>query len=265
MSVATQNRVIAEARADLGCVETPPRSNDGPCVNALQELTRALNLAWCASAVSTWWHRAGVDGIVTASTAELAAEGRRRGWLTPDPVKGSAVVWNPGPSGHTELFVEWIHYPSRLARTIGGNTGDAVLEHVRSVAGALFVTPPDLTREPAPKYEDVYWWEDPAAEPERHGLYDREQYRENAVAAWVREHGNPGHVRRGEVTIDDPDNPGKRVRRFTFWTGPRKRSPDYRGTVNGVTARKRRDLSLIAAKAKAPTHTFRPRRRRERV
>jgi hypothetical protein len=269
---AKQQAVIAAARRDLGCAESPPRSNGGACVLALQEITGALWQAWCASAVSTWWRRGGLENqIVTAGTAALVEEGRRRGWLTREPVMGSAVVWRPGASGHTELFIEWIDKSRGLARTIGGNTGDAVREHARDVRGAYFVTPPELLEQPKPVYETVYWWEDPAAEPDRHGLYAAIASRENAIDLWVdgnpakgiKGHGNRGHVRRGKLTVRDAK--GRLVPRFTFWTGPRKRSPDYRGVVRGMGPKARRDAANRKVEAERPGHIIRPRSRRVRV
>lgn len=263
MANAKQLATIAAARRDLGCAESPPRSNGGRCVNALQGITGALNQAWCASAVSTWWARGGLtQRIVTAGTYEMVRQARERGWLTSEPVMGTAVVWNPGPNGHVELFIEWVNRATGLARTIGGNTGDAVREHFRDVDGAYFVTPPELREKPKPVYETVYWWEDPAAKPDRHGLYAAIASREKAIRVWVEDGGQPGHVRRGTVVIR---RDGKLLTRYTFWTGPRKRSPDFRGTVNGVSAKVRRDRDIKRAKALQPTHIFRPRSRRVQV
>lgn len=269
---AKQLGVIREARRDLGCVESPPGSNDGACVNALQGITGALNAAWCASAVSTWWQRGGLeDRIVTAGTAELVRQGQARGWLSREPVMGSAVVWRPGPQGHTELFIEWVNRAQGLALTIGGNTGDAVREHVRDVSGAFYVTPPELLERPKPVFEDVYWWEDPQAEPVRHGLYAATASRENAIDLWVdgnpakgiKGHGNRGHVRRGKLTVRDAR--GRLVPRFTFWTGERKRSPDFQGVKNGQGPRARRDADVAKVRRERPGHTIRTRSRRVQV
>ena len=269
---AKQRATIAAARRDLGCREDPPRSNGGRCVLALQGITGALWQAWCASAVSTWWQRGGLNNrIVTAGTAALVTEARDRGWLTREPVMGSAVVWRPGPNGHTELFIEWVDKANGIARTIGGNTGDMVQEHERDVDGAYFVTPPELLEEPPPVYETVYWWEDPKAQPDRHGLYAATASRENAVDLWVngnpakgiKGHGNPGRVRRGKLTVRDAK--GRLVPRFTFWTGPRKRSPDFRGVVRGMGPKARRDASMRKVAAERPGHIIRPRSKRVRV
>lgn len=256
---ALQLAVVREARDDLGCVESG-RPNGGPCVNALQGITGALNAAWCASAVSTWWFRAGLtQRIVTAGTADLVNQARDRGWLTSEPIMGSAVVWRPGPFGHTEIFIEWVDRARNLARTIGGNTGDAVREHFRDVSGAYFVTPPELREVPKPVYRDVYWWEDPKAEPVRHGLYAAIASREKAVRAWVADHGSPGHVRRGKLSVRDAH--GRLVPRFTFWTGERKRSPDFTGSG----AKKRRDADMHKVAGQRPGHVLRPRTARVRV
>lgn len=218
--------VIRQARRWLGCKEDPPRSNDGACVNAIQTSTGAFNLPWCASYVFKVWQDAEVvakSEWATASTYYMVEGARSRGWLTKEPVEGSAVVWSPGVSGHTEIFVHWVNKAAGQAKTIGGNTSDQVKEHVRNVSGAYFVTPPILLKSEVTYY---YWWEDPKAQPIRHGLYAKEEYRENAIAAWVKKHGNPGHVRRGKLTIKDPRT-GEKVTRYTFWTGQSRRSPDY--------------------------------------
>ena len=272
MPNAKQLATIAAARKSLGCAESPPGSNAGACVINLQILTGALRLALCASAVSSWWQRGGLDNrIVTAGTADLVLQARARGWLTSEPVMGSAVVWNPGPHGHTELFIEWIDKAKGLALTIGGNTGDAVREHVRDVDGAYYVTPPELTEKPKPIYEPVYWWEDPAAEPKRHGLYAATASRENAIDLWVdgnpakgiKGHGNRGHVRRGKLSV--MDSRGRLVPRYTFWTGERKVSPDYRGVVAGKGPKARRDANMAKVAKQRPGHIIRPRSRRVQV
>lgn len=249
-------KVIAAARADLGCAESPPRSNDGACVRALQASTGAYRLPWCASAVTTWWKRAGIDVSVlgTASTWWMVEQARKAGRLRERPVPGCAVVWSPGASGHVEIYIR----PTipGMARTIGGNTGDAVREHDRSIVGAYFVVPPELEREPEPEFRTVYWWEDPAAEPTRHGLYAATASREKAVRAWVARNGNPGHVRRGKLSVRN--GAGLLVPRFTFWTGERRRSPDF-------TDKAARDRNMAAVATQRPGHTLRPRSRRERV
>lgn len=257
--------ITTEARKDLGCFETPLGSNDGPCVRALQESTGAYRLPWCGSAVKKWAQRAGVRDmrIYSASTWAMVEQSRNAGLLRPTPVEGCSVVWNPGARGHCEDFIRWVDRPRGAALTIGGNTGDAVREHVRDVRGAFFCVPADLEDPPEPVWETVYWWEDPRAEPVRHGLYAAEASREKAVRLWVEENGNPGHVRRGVlmVIVD-----GRLQRRFTFWTGQRKRSPDFRGTLaTGKTARQRRNDDMKRVAAQRPGHTLRPRSKRVRV
>jgi len=237
MPNSKQLAVIAAARRDVGCAEFPPRSNGGRCVNALQGITGALNQAWCASAVSTWWFRGGlVERIVTAGTAELVRQARVKGWLTAEPIMGSAVVWNPGPSGHVELFIEWVDRARGIARTIGGNTGDAVREHFRDVDGAYFVTPPELREKPKPVYEDVYWWEDPAATPVRHQLRNTREAREEDIKEWVAKGGSPGHVRRGTVSIrrhGTTGGPSRASPPSAAVTAPRRSRGTGRGTSSG--------------------------------
>jgi len=230
--------VTRQARGWLGCVESPPGSNDGTCVNAIQSSTGAYNQPWCASYVFKVWQDAGVtdrDGWRTASTWAMVNQAPA-GWLTREPVEGSAVVWNPGAQGHTEIFLRWKNRAAGQAITIGGNTRDAVREHERNVTGAYFLTPPILLKAAT---RTVYWWEDPKAEPVRHGLYDRVSYQENAIERWVERNGNPGHVRRGKLSVRVN---GRLVPRYTFWTGPRKRSPDFT-----TKAARDADLAKVAA------------------
>lgn len=248
--------VTREARRWVGCKEVPPGSNDGACVNEIQKSTGALNLAWCASFVFKVWQNTGVvpkDEWATASTYYLVEGARSRGWLTKEPVEGSAVVWNPGQHGHTELFLYWVNKSAGQAKTLGGNTSDKVEEHVRNVNGAYFVTPPVLLQ---PDTVTYFWWEDPKAQPVRHGLYAKEEYRENAVAAWVKEHGNPGHVRRGWLMVKDPRT-GEKVKRYTFWTGESRRSPDFESKA-------KRDRSQKDAES-ARGRKVRPRSRKVKV
>lgn len=218
--------VVAHARKRKGCREDPPGSNGGKCVHEIQSSTGAYDLPWCASFVFKSWQDADIvskSEWATASTYQMVADARRKGWLADNPVQGCAVVWNPGSHGHTEIFVAWANRSLGLALTIGGNTSDAVLEHVRNVRGSYFVVPPILLKS---EMTTVYWWEDPAAKPVRHGMYVAEASRENAVRAWVSRWGNPGHVRRGQLTVRDPRT-GKKVNRYTFWTGQARRSPDF--------------------------------------
>jgi hypothetical protein len=70
-------------------------------------------------------------------------------------------------------------------------------------------------------------------------------------------------VRRGKLTVRDAK--GRLVPRFTFWTGPRKRSPDYRGVVRGMGPKARRDAAKRKVEAERPGHIIRPRSRRVRV
>ncbi|MGE4177990.1 MAG: hypothetical protein AB7G65_19360 [Thermoleophilia bacterium] len=249
--------ITREARKDLGCRETPPGSNDGPCVRALQASTGAYNAPWCGSAVKAWAVRAGVVDLrgYSASTWMMVEQARAAGLLISEPVEGCSVVWKPGPSGHTEDFIRWVDRARGAALTIGGNTGDAVREHVRDVRGAYFIAPSDLTAPPKPVYRTVYWWECPGCTPTRHGLYARPEYREKAIRLWVERHGNPGHVRRGKLSVLVD---GRLQPRWTFWTGPRKRSADF-------DTKEKRDASMKAYLRTHPSARLRTRSKRVRV
>lgn len=251
-------KVIAAARTKRGCAEWPPRSNDGACVNEIQASTGAFNLAWCGSFVKWAFDKAGVDlaGTGSASTWWMVELARQNGVLGFTPVPGSPVVWRPGAQGHTEIFIGWTDRERQIARTIGGNTGDAVREHDLSVAGAFFIVPPSLKQTPPPPvYKTVYWWEDPAAEPVRHQLRNTREASDKDAAAWVARHGNPGHIRRGIVYIK---RHGKRVPVYTFWTGQRKRSIDF-------PSKAQRDVNMAAVAAQRPGHILRARSKRTRV
>ena len=248
------DKVIAAARTKLGCAESPPGSNSGPCVRQIQSSTGAYGQPWCGSFDKWSYNTAGVDdhGIASASTWQIVHNAQVLGRVRPEPVTGCMVVWRPGPNGHTELFIRWADRSRNLAWTIGGNTGDMVREHIRDVTGAYFCVPKSL--EAVPVYATTYWWEDPAAKPVRHQLRNTAERREQDIAAWVARNGNPGHVRRGTVSIR---RHGKYVPVFTWWTGPRKRSPDF-------TSKAARDASLKKAAAQTG-HVLRPRSKRVRV
>ncbi|MBA3689520.1 MAG: hypothetical protein H0W81_11960 [Chloroflexi bacterium] len=262
--MTTADRVIAAARADLGCSESPPGSNDGACVNRIQSSTGAYNAAWCASAVTYWWQKAGIDvsTLGTAGTADLVDRARREGRLRSKPVPGCAVVWSPGDRGHTEIVIRTIG--SVGARTIGGNTGDAVREHDRYINGpnTFFIVPDEL--EAKPEYSTTYWWEDPAAEPVRHELRNSAARREQDITEWVGKGGQPGHVRRGTVSIR---RHGKLVPVFTWWSGPRKRSPDWTSPplATPAAAKRKRDANHDKVSAERPGHILRKRSARVRV
>lgn len=234
--------IISNARKRLGCKENPPGSNDGACVRDIQSSTGMYRLPWCASFIVRIWEESGIDvsKIRTASTYYMVEYARDLGWLSPEPVPGCAVVWNPGASGHVEFYISG---PRDRALTIGGNTGDAVREHYRSIAGAYFIVPPELRGKQKAEvvYKTVYWWEDRRAKPVMHGLHTSPESREAGVEKWVARWGNRGHVRRGKLSVYNPRT-RKREARWTFWTGLRARSVDF-------ASKAERDAS--AAKAEA--------------
>jgi hypothetical protein len=252
-------KVISYARRFIGTTERPRGSNDdggGPITrwNARYGLRR---VPWCGTSSGSWYGETGVwaGGLDSPSTFAIVEQARRAGRLRSEPVPGCFVVWRPGASGHVELFQRWIDKSRGAALTIGGNTGDAVREHVRGVRGAYFAVPPSIEAPPEPVYRDVYFWECPGCEPTRHGLYATTASREKAVRAWVARNGNPGHVRRGKLSLMVN---GRLVPRWTFWTGPRKRSADF-------ATKSARDRSAAAYQRTHPGARLRSRSKRVRV
>lgn len=249
-------KVIASFRRRLGVIEIPLGSNDdrGGWITQGEADWGMRYQPWCGTSGRRAWKDAGLsdDGLGSPSTAQIVVNARREGRLRAEPVPGCYVVWKPGPSGHVETFIRWVNKAAGQALTIGGNTSDRVREHVRDVRGAYFVVPSAL--DVVPQYRTLYWWEDPAAEPKCHGLWAREDYRDNAIKKWVAKNGNPGHVRKGKLSVL---RGGKLVPRWTFWTGPRKRSIDF-------DSKAKRDADLRKVEA-ATGHTLRPRSRKVRV
>jgi hypothetical protein len=249
-------KVIAAFRRRLGVTENPPGSNDdrGGWITYCNGRWGMRYVPWCGTSSDTAYADGGVDdgGLGSPSTAQIVANARAAGRLRSKPVPGCYIIWRPGSAGHVEVAQKALSPTAWL--TVGGNTGDAVRDHIRDIRGAYFAVPPALDEPPAPVYRTVYWWEDPKAKPVRHGLYAAIASREKAVRAWVAKHGNPGHVRRGKLSVM---RDGRLVPRYTFWTGQRRRSPDF-------TTKAKRDANMKKVAAQTG-HTLRPRSKRVRV
>lgn len=194
------------------------------------------------------YREAGVDddGLAHPSTWFMYDIARKQGQLRPEPVPGGFIIWTPGAQGHVEIAVNRIG--PGVWRTIGGNTGDAVREHNRSIAGAYFSAPSALSEVAKPTWRTEYGWQDFDAEPVMHGPWATEAYRERGVAAWVAKHGNPGHVRRGKLVVGGKTG-------YVFWTGQRARSPWF-------STKRKRDTDLAKIKSQRPGHRFRTLNRR---
>ncbi|SFI81549.1 Peptidoglycan-binding (PGRP) domain of peptidoglycan hydrolases-containing protein [Streptosporangium canum] len=128
--MTTAAKVIAEARADLGMQERPPRSNLVPITRAFGRIPGypggGYGYPWCAAATSMWCKAAGLkpntDYPHTASTITQYnwARSNRRWHSTPKV--GDLVLYSKGGSAgiyHVEL-VEKVSASS--ITTIGGNT-----------------------------------------------------------------------------------------------------------------------------------------------
>lgn len=247
-------KVVAKARSYLGVYEKWGE-NRGPEIDRWEARWGTRGVAWCGMFIDAMYAEAGVDdeGIMNPSTYYSVENARQAGRLSNTPVTGCAFVWKPGSYGHMEIGIK--PAGGGMWWTIGGNTGDAVREHTRSIAGAYIIVPKAILLEPEPVYRTEYGWQDLDAEPVNHGLWAREDYRENAVKKWIAKHGNPGHVRRGKLSVKVN---GIFVPRFTFWTGQRARSPWF-DTIQ------RRDRDLEKVKDERPGHRFRTVSRRVRV
>jgi hypothetical protein len=254
--VSNAAQVIAKARRYLGTAETPPGSNRGPDIDRWQRFWGMSGQPWCGMFADAMFREAGVDDddMGHPSTWTIYANARAKGRLRPEPVPGCFVVWDPGPRGHVEIAVRRV--APGIWRTIGGNTGDMVREHDRSVAGAYFCVPSALTAAPSPPvYRTEYSWQDLDAKPVMHGPWATKSSREAAIARWVAAHGNPGHVRRGRIMRRVN---GVVVPRWVFWTGQRAASP-------WLASKARRDADLERVRAQRPGHRFRTVSRRVRV
>ena len=251
------DKVIAAFRKRLGVSEKPPGSNDdgGGWITHVNRRWNMRFVPWCGTSSDAAYDEGKVDdgGLGSPSTFQIVENGRREGRLRSKPVKGCFVVWRPGASGHVEVAVKAL--TTTAWRTIGGNTGDAVREHDRYILDAFFVVPKALEEKPAPVFKTYYWWEQPKARPVMHGPWATISAREKAARLWVERNGNPGHVRRGKFSLKVN---GRWQPRFAFWTGPRKRSPDF-------DTKAARDKSLATARTQNPDGKFRTRSKRVRV
>lgn len=250
--MTTGEKVIAALKAHVGEREThgPNRS---PFIDKINRAAGVpLGSPWCGSIIRWAWFRAGmhdaVARIASASTWFLVERGRAAGRLRHEPVRGCAVVWNPGSNGHTEVFDSWFDKAAHEAWTIGGNTGDAVRFHRRSVRGAFFVVPAELDAGAARTFEDLYLLEDREAKPEFHGWWFSKNAVTKAERAWKA--ANPhrrGQVRRMKRTRAHPAT-GRRMAAYGFLTGARRWRGPWVGS--GGKDSKRARAASIAAQAK---------------
>lgn len=247
-------KVIASFRKRLGVHEIPMGSNDdgGGPITRWNGRWNMRRVPWCGTSSDGVYDEAGVDdgGLGSPSTFQIVENARREGRLRSRPVPGCYAVWRPGSHGHVEIVIRQL--TSTAARTIGGNTGDAVREHDRDIRDAFFVVPPALEEKPKPVFTTVYWWEDPKAEPVRHKLRNTVAAREADIDEWVAAGGQRGHVRRGKLSIR---RHGKWFPVFTWWSGPRKRSPDF-------PTEAKRDANYKKVSAERPGHILRKRSKR---
>lgn len=123
------HRTVRLAIAELGVMETPAGSNDGPRVNTYQKITGAMNQPWCASFVTWCYKQAGVslpsfNRAYVPSWSYSAKHGLGK-MHTVSKLKlrrGDAVcLWH---DGHIELFEKWIIRGVSF-HCIGGNTSVA--------------------------------------------------------------------------------------------------------------------------------------------
>jgi hypothetical protein len=126
-------RVLEVAVGDLGLRERPDGSNDGP------ELAKfdTRGLAWCAQALSVWYHYAdeGCPWGSTRSVWNIYEWAQGAGKILPKqsiPMPGDVgVILRPDGHGHTFLIVHVFPGANRLC-TLGGNEGNAVRGAIRS-------------------------------------------------------------------------------------------------------------------------------------
>lgn len=175
-------RIVRALEGEVGVVEEPAGSNRGARVEAYQGATylSGSGWPWCAALVCWAWQRAGVEAAIarrlaSPSTALMCQVARADG-LECSPRPGAAVVWC---GRHVETLVAPMG--GDVWRTIGGNTGDAVLHRTRSIAGALVYGPPGLEDAPPPAAVPLYWLEDVGAEYRVVGPWDERAWAETEL------------------------------------------------------------------------------------
>lgn len=135
MSVGQPTAVVDSARADLGKVEQPPGSNEGPLPKqCLNHVNLPEGYPYCAACVSLWADQACMDyptkdgePLRSAATRDFRSADCAvkvgpimRGEVRPD--SGSVVVWQKGNGqyGHAGILVDM--KGTRCFRSIEANT-----------------------------------------------------------------------------------------------------------------------------------------------
>ena len=188
------DRIIQVARAEVGVREEPMGSNTGKRVMEYQATTslaatQKTGWAWC-DAFRRWVEKqAGVpdeDNLGSASTAVTCQLARARGWLSPYPKLGAAIIWcgkHVGTVVGMDAAAAGAAAAGRqqgMVFTVEGNSGDAVTPHTRAVVGAMFVVNPDLGDVlEAPR---LYWIDDPGAKYVIRGPWKKEKSADKTLA-----------------------------------------------------------------------------------
>ena len=128
LPVSFGTKVIRAAAGEVGVMEHPAGSNDGPRVSEYQAVTGAFRQPWCASFVSWCYRQAGYHGPLPASPGWVPSWSSAARHHVPAAFqavnkltlrKGDYVtLWG---NRHIELFNHWI-VPGVLMACIGGNT-----------------------------------------------------------------------------------------------------------------------------------------------
>ena len=155
--MATGDKVVEIALAEVGVTEVPLGSNRGPRVQQYQAPTElgGTGWPWCAAFVEWVWEKAGgIDtNVCNPSTWTMHTRARAMGLLG-SPRPGAALIW---PGKHVEILVA----PTATANVwhcVGGNVSDAVRRTVRDVSTGEVIVPKGLeASRPARRYflEDV--------------------------------------------------------------------------------------------------------------
>lgn len=139
--------IVDIAEGEVGVHETPMGSNRGGCEKYQRPYGEIyVGLAWCATFDGYCWAEAGIPNartMASPSTGLMAQYAHDHG-LVGAPRPGAAFVI---PWVHTGLLHSLIG--GSIWNTIEGNSGDAVRNRIRNIAGTVIVVPPGLAL-PAP-------------------------------------------------------------------------------------------------------------------
>jgi CHAP domain-containing protein len=153
------DRVIAQAKRELGVAEHPAGSNSGSRVRQYQAATflGGSGWPWCAAFCCWCWREAGRPlPYRTASAYGMLNWARGAGWARSSSqlVPGDLVVFNVG-SGHIGIFERW---EGSTIHTIDGNHNNMVARAARphsSVAGGIHV--PEQPTQPKRPVSEPFW------------------------------------------------------------------------------------------------------------